>query len=84
MHHQILSLTDLESGKLIQKYLSNRKQRIKVINMYSLWKEMFYGIELRSQSLVHLFSIYFCVPHFLDQKSRENTSKKGKQLRKHL
>ena len=32
---------DIKSVKLIQQYLSNRKQRVKVGNAYSSWKEIF-------------------------------------------
>ena len=32
---------DIKSVKLIQQYLSNRKQRVKVRNAYSPWKEIF-------------------------------------------
>ena len=50
LHHELLIAKldaygfDIKSVKLIQQYLSNRKQRVKVGNAYSSWKEIFYGI----------------------------------------
>ena len=50
LHHELLTVKfdaygfDIKSVKLIQQYLSNRKQRVKVGNAYSSWKDIFYGI----------------------------------------
>ena len=50
LHHELLITKldayafDIKSVKLIQKYLSNRKQRVKVSNAYSSWREIFYRI----------------------------------------
>ena len=44
LHHELLIAKldaygfDIKSVKLIQQYLSNRKQRVKVGNAYSSWK----------------------------------------------
>ena len=49
LHHELLIakldayVFDKKSLKLIQQYLSNRKQRVKVSNAYSSWKEIFHG-----------------------------------------
>ena len=50
LHHELLIAKlnaygfIIKSVKLIQKYLSNRKQRVKVSNAYSSWREIFYRI----------------------------------------
>ena len=50
LHHELIIAKldvygfDIKSVKLIQQYLSNRKQMVKVGNAYSSWKETFYGI----------------------------------------
>ena len=50
LHHELLITKldaygfDIKPVKLIQQYLSNRKQRVNVGNAYSSWKEIFYGI----------------------------------------
>ena len=46
--------------KLIQQYLSNRKQRVKVGNANSLWKEIFYGIPHGSILGLLIFNIFLC------------------------
>ena len=64
LHHGLLIAKleacgfDIKSVKLIQRYLSNRKQRVKVGNAYSSWKGIFMEFH-RDQSLVRLFSIFF-------------------------
>ena len=74
LHHELLITKldayafDIKSVKLIQKYLSNRKQRVKAGNVYRSWKEIFYGT-YRDQSLVPLFSISFCVTYFISSKA---------------
>ena len=34
----------IDALKLIQNYLSNRKQRVKINDTYSSWKDIFYGV----------------------------------------
>ena len=46
--------------KLIHDYLSNRKQRVKVNDTYSLWKDIFYGIPQGSILGPLLFNIHLC------------------------
>ena len=41
-------VTDLKSMRLIQQYLSHRKQKIKIGNAYSSWKKFFYTIPQES------------------------------------
>ena len=50
---------DIKSVKLIQQYLSNRKQRVKVGNAYSSWKEIFYGIPQGSFLSSLIFNNFF-------------------------
>ena len=51
---------DIKSVKLIQQYLSNRKQRIKVGNAYSSWKGIFYGTPQGSILGPLIFNIFLC------------------------
>ena len=51
---------DIKSKKLIQQYLSNRKQRVKVGNAYSSWKYFFYGIPQGSILGPLIFNIFLC------------------------
>ena len=46
--------------KLIQQYLSNRKQRVKVGDAYSSWREIFYGIPRGSILRPLIFKIFLC------------------------
>ena len=65
LHHELLIAKldaygfDIKSVKLIQQYLSNRKQRVKVGNTYSSWKDIFLwnstGINPWSAYFQHLF-----------------------------
>ena len=48
----------IDALKLIHNYLSNRKQRVKVTDTYSLWKDIFYGVPQGSTLGPLLFSIY--------------------------
>ena len=48
----------IDALKLIHDYLSNRKQRVKVNDTYSLWKDMFYGVAQGSILDPLLFNIH--------------------------
>ena len=66
LHHELLIANldafgfDIKSVKLIQQYLSNRKQRVKVGNAYSSWKDIFYGIPQGSILGPLIFNIFLC------------------------
>ena len=66
LHHELLIAKldaygfDIKSVELIQQYLSNRKQRVKVGNAYSSWKEMFYRIPQGSILGPLIFNIFLC------------------------
>ena len=66
LHHELLIAKldaygfDIKSVKLIQQYLSNRKQRVKVGNAYSSWKEIFHGISKGSILGPLIFNIFLC------------------------
>ena len=51
---------DKSSLKLIHSYLSNRKQRVKINDRYSLWSEILFGIPQRSILGPLLFNIFIC------------------------
>ena len=51
---------DIKLVKLIKQYLSSRKQRGKVGNAYSSWKEIFYGIPQGSILGLLIFNIFLC------------------------
>ena len=58
---------DTNLVKLIQRYLSNRKQRVKVGNAYSSWKEIFYGILQGSIYGPLIFNVFLCdLVYFLE------------------
>ena len=65
LHHGLLIAkldadgVDIKSVKLIQQYLTNRKQRVKVGNIYSSWKEISYGIPQGSILGPLICNIYF-------------------------
>ena len=50
----------IDALKLIDDYLSNRKQRVKVNDAYSSWKDIFYGVPQRSILSPLLFNINLC------------------------
>ena len=66
LHHDLLIAKldaygfDIKSVKLIQQYLSNRKQRVKVGNACSSWKDIFYGIPQGSILGPLIFNIFLC------------------------
>ena len=66
LHHELLIAKldaygfDIKSVKLIQQYLSNRKQRVKVGNAYSSWKDIFYGIPQGSILGPLILNIFLC------------------------
>ena len=50
----------IEAFKLFHDYLSNRNQRVKVNDAYSLWKDMFYGVSQGSILDPLLFNTHLC------------------------
>ena len=50
----------IDALKLIHDYLSNRKQRVKANDVYSSWKDIFYGAPQGSILGLLLFNIHLC------------------------
>ena len=50
----------IDALKLIHDYLSNRKQRVKVNDAYSSWKDIFYGVPQGSILGPLSFNIHLC------------------------
>ena len=73
LHHELLIAKlgsyrfDIKLVKLIQQFLSNRKERVKVDNAYSSWKEILYGIPQGSILSPFIFNIFlFDLFYFLE------------------
>ena len=50
---------NLRAVKLIHSYLTNRKQRVKVIGDYSCWKDVLFGVPQRSVQLYSSMGVLF-------------------------
>ena len=50
----------IDASQLIHDYLSNRKQRVKVNDAYSSWKDIFYGVPQGSILDPFSFDIHLC------------------------
>ena len=51
---------DKNTLKLVNSYLSNRKQRVKINNKYSSWSEVLFGVPQGSILRPLLFKIFTC------------------------
>ena len=66
LHHRLVIAKldahgfDIKSVKITQQYLTNRKQRVKVGNTYSSWKETFWVILQESILGPLIFNVFLC------------------------
>ena len=51
---------DINALRLIHDYLTNRKERVKINDTYSLWKHILYGVPQGSILEPLLFNIFLC------------------------
>ena len=51
---------DTNALRLVHNYLSNREQRVKINSVYSIWKDISYGVLQGSILGPLLFNIYLC------------------------
>ena len=59
----------IDTLKLIHDYLSNKKQRVKVNDTYSSWKDIFFGFPQRSILGPSLFNIHLCDLFYFSEDS---------------
>ena len=76
---------DKNALKLVNSYLSNRKQRVKINNKYSSWSEILFGVPQGSILGSLLFNIFICdmfyfledydIANYADDSTRYNADK---------
>ena len=83
----------MDALKVIHDYLSNRKQRVKVNDEYSSWKDMFYGVPKGFILGPLLFNIHLCdlfyfsedldIPSYMDDTKIYTVIEKKSQSLEH-